>query len=428
MDKITVVKNLIEFINKSPTAFHAVSTVSEEFEKAGFNKLHPENKWELKPGGKYYLTYNNSALIGFIVGYENPVDYGYRLIVAHTDSPNFRVKPNSIIKEKGDYIKLNTEVYGGPILNTWLDRPLGLAGRVTLRLDNPFKPKKRLVDFNRPILIIPNLAIHLNKDVNKGVELNKQKELLPLLGISKDRLELKEILAQELAVPVEKILDFDLFLYEDQPGNIVGYNNQFISSSRLDDLAMVFSAYSSLIKTKVGRATNLVVFFDNEEVGSSTRQGADSPMLSSILERISLSLGLDRQDFFRSLNNSFMISADMAHALHPNYPEKHDPINKPLLNSGPVIKINANYRYTSDSDSISVYKEICRKAEVPYQEFVNRSDQHGGTTIGPISVTQLNIRSVDIGTPLLGMHSIRELGGVDDCCYVNKTFELFFRL
>jgi len=330
------------------------------------------------------------------------------------------------------YIKLNTEVYGGPILNTWLDRPLALAGRVILKGDNPLFPESKLVNINKPIMIIPNLAIHMNREVNEGIALNKQVDMLPMAGLINDQFEkdnfLVKILSEELTVDPKDILDFDLFIYEYEKGSIIGLEKEFISSGRLDDLEAVHGGVTALIKSQTPKATNVLVCFDNEEVGSSTKQGADSPMLTNILERIVLALDGNREDYFRALSKSFIISADAAHAVHPNKGEKSDPTNKPLINKGPAIKLAANQSYTSDSDSTSVFKALCEKAQVPVQKFVNRSDERGGSTIGPISSTHLNIRSVDIGTPMLAMHSIRELCGVMDHYYVAKAFEEFYNL
>ncbi|MEW8956574.1 M18 family aminopeptidase [Clostridium sp.] len=431
-NELQLANELIDFLYESPSAFHAVDKLKAVLNENGFNELKEEDIWALKPEGKYYVTKNDSALVSFVVGKESPSKAGFKLIGAHTDSPTFRIKPNPEIISENVYVKLNTEVYGGPILNTWLDRPLSIAGRVSLRSDNPLFPDNKLVNIKKPILIIPNLAIHMNRDVNQGVELNKQKHTLPLLSLVTEELEkdkyLLTILAKELNVEVEDIIDFDLFLYEYEKGTVMGLNNEFISMGRLDDLSMIHGGIKALINSKVNKATNVMVCFDNEEIGSATKQGADSDMLSNILERIVLSLGGDRQDFFRSLSKSFLISADLAHAVHPNYGEKHDPINRPVINKGPVIKINANLAYTTDSDSAAVYEEICRRAGVPVQKFVNRSDVRGGSTIGPISSTHLNIRSIDIGSPILAMHSIREFGGVKDHYYIIKSFEEFYNL
>ncbi|MEJ6951674.1 M18 family aminopeptidase [Natronospora cellulosivora (SeqCode)] len=421
--------NLLDFINRSPSAFHAVESSVKMLRKAGFKDLDNGDNWYLKKGGKYFLTRNQSALIAFIIGTGNLRQEGFRLIASHTDSPGFRIKPApEMIQDK--YLKLNTEVYGGPILNTWLDRPLSIAGRLSLRSGNPLKPKIELVNFDRPILNIPNLAIHLNPKVNQGIELNKQKHLLPIVSMIEEEFNknnfIKELISQEKGIKQEDILDFDLFLYEYEKGCISGLNNEFISSSRLDDLAMVYSSLSSLVNADQNQSTRVVVLFDNEEIGSKTKQGADSPFLRNALERISLSIGYSREEFFSALANSFMISADMAHAVHPNYIEKHDPSNKNYLNCGPVVKISANQKYTSDSESIAIFKELCRKADIPYQTFVNRSDQRGGSTIGPVSAGQIDIKSVDIGNPLLAMHSIRELIGLKDCIYIKKLFDEFY--
>lgn len=429
---IKLANELIDFIYESPTAFHAVSAVKSMLKQEGFTEVLDSEKWNLKKGGKYFTTQNDSALIAFVVGQGDLESNGFKLIGAHTDSPSFRIKPFPEMTSENTYVRLNTEVYGGPILNTWMDRPLSIAGRVTLRGNNPLFPETRLLNINKPILIIPNIAIHMNREVNQGVELNKQKDTLPLLSLVNESLEkdkyLINTIASELAVDVSDILDFDLFLYEYEKGSVIGLNEEFISSPRLDDLAMVHAGIKALINTKVNMATNVMVCFDNEEVGSSTKQGADSNLLSNILERIVLSFNKGREDFFRALSNSFMISADLAHAVHPNAGEKHDPVNRPVINKGPVIKISANQSYTSDSNSIAVYEQICNNAGVPVQKFVNRSDLRGGSTIGPISSTHLHIRSVDIGTPILAMHSIRELGGIEDQKYITKSFEEFYRI
>jgi aspartyl aminopeptidase len=425
-------ERLIDFIYESPTAFHAVNSVKNILFNSGFKELKEEGKWELQRGGKYFVTKNDSAVTAFVVGKGKIEKDGFKIIGAHTDSPGFRIKPRPEMVSEESYVKLNTEVYGGPILNTWLDRPLSVAGRVTLRGENILFPETRFVNINKPILIIPNLAIHMNRNVNAGVELNKQKDTLPLMAIVNENLEkgnyLLNTIAEILKVEASSIIDFDLFLYEFEKGCILGLNNEFISSSRLDDLAMVHAAVVALTSVEAASSTNVMVCFDNEEVGSRTKQGGDSELLSSVLERIVLALNVGREEFFRALAKSFMISADLAHAVHPNVPEKHDPINRPMINKGPVIKISAAQSYTTDSNSDAVYEEICKRAGVPVQKFVNRSDEKGGSTIGPISSTHLSIRSVDMGTPILAMHSVRELGGVLDHSYVTKSFEEFYKI
>lgn len=425
-------KELIDFLYESPTAFHAVKNVKYSLEGCDFKELKEEDKWILEKGGKYYTTKNGSALIAFTVGNGEVENHGFKIIGAHTDSPTFRIKPNSEIISENNYIKLNTEVYGGLIRSTWMDRPLAVAGRVALKGENLLNPELRLVNIKKPILIIPSLAIHMNREANSGGELNPQKDTLPLLAMVTEELEkdnaLINILAEEMKVNKEDIIDFDLFLYEFEKGCIVGLKDEFISSGRLDDLQMVHAGIEALKEAPITEGINVMVCFDNEEVGSSTKQGADSDMLANILERIALCLGKGREEFFRALSRSFIISADNAHAVHPNSPEKADPTNRPIVNKGPVIKINANCAYTSDSDSSAVYEYICNKAEVPVQKFVNRSDLRGGSTIGPISSTHLNIRSVDIGNPTLAMHSIREFAGVKDHSYVAKSFVEFYKI
>lgn len=425
-------QQLIDFLYESPTAFHAVENVKTDLKNAGFEELMEEDKWSLKKGGKYYTTKNHSALVAFVVGNGEIENHGFKIIGAHTDSPTFRIKPSCEMVVESTYVRLNTEVYGGPILSTWFDRPLSVAGRVVLKGENILYPKTKLVNIKRPILIIPNVAIHMNREVNKGVEINPQRDTLPLLSLVNEELEkgnyLINAIAKELGVEAKDIIDFDLFLYEFEKGSIIGLNNEFISAGRLDDLQMVHAGIEAIIEAPVTDATNVMVCFDNEEIGSSTKQGADSDMLANILERIVLAFGKEREDFFRALSKSFLISGDNAHAVHPNNPDKHDPTSRPVINKGPVIKINANFAYTTDSDSSIVYQEICKKAEVPFQKFVNRSDVRGGSTIGPISSTHLNIRSIDIGNPTLAMHSIRELAGVKDHTYVMKSFLEFYKI
>ena len=431
-EELRYAEELIDFIYKSPTAFHAVDNIKESLKVDGFVELKEEEKWNLKKGGKYYTTKNDSALIAFTVGEGQVEEEGFKIVGAHTDSPTFRVKPNGEIISEGNYLKLNTEVYGGLIRSTWMDRPLSIAGRLVVKGENPLYPVTKLVNINKPILIIPSLAIHMNREANSGGELNLQKDTLPLVAMITEELEKENVLlktlSKELNIPQEDIIDFDLFLYEFEKGAIVGLNQEFISSGRLDDLQMVHAGIEAIKKAPITKGINVMVCFDNEEVGSSTKQGADSDMLANVLERIVLCLGKGKEDFFRALSKSFIISADNAHAVHPNSPEKADPTNRPIINKGPVIKINANCAYTSDADSSAVYETICAMETIPVQRFVNRPDARGGSTIGPISSTHINIRSVDIGNPTLAMHSIRELAGVKDHTYVTKSFVRFYSL
>lgn len=424
-------ENLIDYIYDSPTAFNAVETSKDLLLKNGFDELKMNEKWQLKVGGKYFITKNSSSLTAFVINSDNMQD-GFRIIGSHSDSPTFRIKPNAEMTVENTYLKLNTEGYGGAILSTWFDRPLSIAGRVVLKSENVLYPREEIININRPVCIIPNIAIHMNRSINDGYKINKQKDTLPLVGLINDTLEkdkflLKEI-SKELNIDKKDILDFDLYLYEYEKGSIIGPNEEFISSSRLDNLSMAHASLYGLIDSKGKHGINIVSIFDNEEVGSSTKQGADSNMLLNLLERICISLGKDREDFFSAIYSSFMISADLAHALHPNIVEKHDPTNKPIMGGGPVIKISANQAYTSDAFSAGVYKNICEKCGVKYQQFVNRSDEKGGSTIGPISSTHLDINSVDIGSPILSMHSIRELGSVEDHFNIYKTFVGFYQI
>jgi aspartyl aminopeptidase len=430
--EMQLAKELINFIEESPTAFHAVTEAKTILEKNGFEELKEEEQWIVKENSKYFTVKNNSALIAFEVGDGKVRKKGFKIVGAHTDTPCFRIKPYAEIIKEDNYLKLNTEVYGGPILNTWFDRPLSLAGRVVLKGESLMKPQIRLLNIKRPLMVIPNLAIHMNRDVNKGVEINPQNDTLPLLSVVNEEFEkenfLVKLISKELNVDYKEILDFDLFLYEFEKGSIIGLGNEFISSSRLDDLEAVHAGVMALVGAGIKEGVNVLALFDNEEIGSATKQGADSNLLSNTLERIVYALGGNRAEFFRALSNSFMISADGAHAVHPNKVDKSDPTNRPIVNKGPALKVSANQKYTSDSYSSSILKQICDNAKIPLQTFVNRSDERGGSTIGPISSTHLNLNAVDIGIPMLAMHSIREMVGVKDHYYMYELLKEFYIL
>lgn len=427
---IQVAEELIDFIYNSPTAFHVVENVARVLESKGYKQLELTEEWKIESGGKYFTMKNGSALFAIDTGTLPMEEGGIKMICAHSDSPGFKIKPNPEMVVDGKLLKLNTEVYGGPILMSWLDRPLSIAGRVILKSDNPLKPCHKLVSIRRPVVYIPNLAIHLNRAVNDGVELNKQKDMLPLVATVAETLEkddfLLKLIAKELQVDAEEILDFDLFLYEFEKGCVMGVNNEFISSPKLDDLAMVHAGLKALTAADESKSARMLCVFDNEEVGSGTKQGAGSPVLKHIIDRISEKLGMSHEQKLRAIYNSFMISADMAHSIHPNQIEKHDPVLHPVLNGGPVIKIHANQKYTTDGDSGAVFESLCDMAGVPCQKFVNRSDMVGGSTLGNVSTGQLDIRSVDVGNPMLAMHSVRELGGVKDHAYMSRVFETFY--
>ena len=422
--------DLIDFLYTSPTAYHSVKTVKERLDSNGFSEVKESDKWNLQKDGKYYVIKNDSALIAFTVGNGELEEDGFKLIGAHTDSPGFRIKANPEMVAEGKYLKLNTEVYGGPLLYTWFDRPLGIAGKVSLKGKSPLKPEVKLVNINKPLLIIPSVAIHMNRSVNEGFAVNKQKDTLPLLALINEKFEknnyLVNAIAKELNVEAESILGFDLGLYEIEKGSLTGINEEFISAGRLDDMWMVYAGIKALIDSKSNKSTKVMVCMDNEEIGSLTAQGANSALLLNILERIALALGKDREELHRALANSIMISADLAHAVHPNAEEKHDPTNRPVLGNGPVLKTAASGSYSTDSYNAAIFEGLCSAANVPYQKFFNRSDVRGGTTIGPITSSLLTIPVMDMGAPLLSMHSIRELATVIDNVYSVKLFTEFF--
>jgi aspartyl aminopeptidase len=425
-------QNLIDFIYDSPSPYHVVKNVKTRLLNSGFSELNLTDKWHIKKGEKYFVCQNNTSLFAFIVGDGKIEENGFKIIAAHSDAPTFKIKPSPEISVEDNYIKFNTETYGSPILNTWFDRPLSVAGRVSVRGKNILKPETYLVNINQPIVVIPNLPIHFNRTVNDGIALNKQVDMLPVTAIinknlNKDLLLVSKI-SEDINVPVEDILEVDLNLYDYTKGSIIGLNNEFISSGKLDDLAMVHAGLSGILEAPISKSTNVLAIFDNEEVGSRSKQGAGSPILKDILKRIAIVQNKNEEDTQRAIYNSFMISADMAHALHPNHPDKHDPVMRPVINAGPVIKIEGNQKYTTDSDSGAVFQMICEKAAVPFQKFVNRSDMLGGGTLGNVSAGQLAIRSVDVGNPMWAMHSIRETSGVDDHSFIIKAFQSFYEI
>ncbi len=431
--KRDLISDLKEFMNDSPVNFLAVDTIRRRLDAAGFTSLDMRDAWNLVPGGKYYTTQNGSAIFAFVTG-SGTVGRGFHIISSHCDSPCFRVKPNCEIVCDGGIVKLNTEVYGGPILYTWFDRPLSLAGRVILRSDNPVRPETRLLRIRRPLLTIPHLAIHFNRAVNEGNPLSKQKDMLPVLGRPAPGEEAKgmvrRIVARELGVEEKDILDFDLSLYDTTEACTVGLNNEFITSGRLDDLSMVHASLTALLEEAdaTSEHTRIVAVFDNEETGSGTKRGAGSPVLDYIMRRINASVNGNEEDFFRTVADSFMISADNAHGVHPNYAEKQDPTNHPVLGGGPCVKINANCKYMTDADSAAVFSRLCEMAGVPCQYFVNHSDVAGGSTLGNILTSQLPLRGVDMGAPLWAMHSVRETASCADHEYCVGAFREFFKL
>ena len=426
-----MIKRLLDFLDASPVNFLAAHNIAESLEQAGYRQVDPsEPIGEVKAGNKLYVTKNDSSVYAFHIGHRQMADAGFHMICAHCDSPTFRIKPNAEMLCEGGIVKLNTEVYGGPIMSTWFDRPLTIAGRVIVRGEDALAPKTLLLHVRRPLLQISNLAIHFNRQVNDGVKLSKQKDMLPILGILTDELErgslLMNIICSELNIRQEDILDFDLYLADATPACTFGAHDEFISSGRLDDLSMCYAGLEAMTATETTDATKVLAIFDNEETGSQTKQGAGSPFLSMMLKRIALVQSGTEEAFCQAVERAFMISADNAHAWHPNYSEKYDPTNHPVLGGGPVIKFNAAQKYASDAVSASVFAEICRESGVPSQRFVNHSDVAGGSTLGNILAQSIPVRGVDMGNAILAMHSCRETGSVADHAYCVKAFTQFF--
>lgn len=430
-----MINDLIDFLNASPVNFLAVRTLADRLTKAGFaHKDATEAIRSAQPGEQLFFTKNDSSLYAVRIGKHPLAEAGFHLICAHCDSPTFRIKPHAEMLCEGGITKLNTEVYGGPILSTWFDRPLSLAGRVIVRSSDVMHPQTRLLHVKRPLLQISSLAIHFNRQVNDGVKLSRQKDMLPILGIVNNELEsnqlLMDVICSELNVKAQDVLDFDLYLYDTTPACTFGVHKELISAGRLDDLSMVHAGLTALLNTSdaVPETTQVLAIFDNEETGSQTKQGAGSPFLASILERLTLAQGGTADDFYRSVEQAFMISADNAHAWHPNYTEKYDPTNHPILGGGPVIKFNAAQKYASDAVSAAVFAGICELAGVPCQHFVNHSDVAGGSTLGNILASSLPVKGVDMGNPVLAMHSVRETASVADHEYCIQAFTKFYGL
>lgn len=424
------IKSLLNFLDSSPCNFYAVHTVREILINNGFAEKSLEDALTAQPGEKFFVTKNHSAIFAFTVGKKPVADTGLKIIAAHSDSPCFRVKPHAEMLCEGGIVKLNTEVYGGPILYTWFDRPLSLAGRVLLKGNDALHPITRLVKIDRPLFSISHLAIHFNRAVNEGNKISKQKDMLPIIAKVNNTLEAENMLlhlvADELQVETGDIIDFDLLVYNTEKATTFGLNNEFISAGRLDDLSMVHAAIEAIIDVKDDNATCVAAIFDNEETGSGTKQGAGSPVLANVIQRMVESQGGNYDGYCRALAKSFLVSADNAHAFHPNYAEKYDPTNHPALGDGPCIKINANCKYMSDAHSAAIFKSLCIEAGAPYQYFVNHSDVAGGSTLGNILTGQMDIAGVDVGNPLLAMHSVRETGSVTDHINMIKVFKQFF--
>lgn len=428
------INKMLEFIEKSPSCYQAVENVQSELERAGYTSLMENQKWQLLPEGKYYVSRNGSSLIAFAI--PRGEMKGFHMIASHSDSPCFKIKENPEMTVENQYVKLNVEKYGGMILSTWLDRPLSVAGRVVVagRTEEnrqgkffPGLPETINIAIEKDLFIIPNVAIHMNRDMNKGVEYNVQTDMLPLYGGTDSGGSFQKLIASAAGVEEEEILGSDLFLYNRERGRVLGAKGEFVCAPRLDDLECVFASLQAMLRAVPEKYANVMIVFDNEEVGSTTRQGAASTFLQDTLKRICRALGMEEGDYHRLLADSFMISADNAHAVHPNHPEKADPTNRPYLNGGIVIKYHGSQKYTTDALSAAMMKDICSRAEVPWQTYANRSDIAGGSTLGNLSAAQVPVGTVDIGLPQLAMHSAYETAGAKDVEYMIRAMECFYR-
>ena len=416
-------KKMLTFIQNSPTAFHAAEQIRQRLLEADFVELKEQERWNLEKGGNYFVIRNHSALAAFSIPEKET--WKFHIMATHGDSPTFKIKENPEMKAENAYVKLNVEKYGGMLMSTWFDRPLSAAGRMIVRENG--KIKEKLVNIDRDLLMIPSLAIHMNREVNEGYRYNAQKDLLPLFCSEKAECDFLALAAREAGVEKENILSHDLFLYNRMPGSIWGGAEEFVSSPRLDDLQCVFASLEGFLSAKRQESIAVCAVFDNEEVGSTTKQGAASTFLKDTLTRINLGLGRSQEEYLMTLADSFMVSADNAHAVHPNYGEKADPVNRPQMNGGIVIKYNANQKYCTDGVSAAIFKDLCMQAKVPFQIFVNRSDVAGGSTLGNIANTQTAMNTVDIGLAQLAMHSCYETAGVMDTCYLIKAAEVLFK-
>ncbi|MGC2873867.1 M18 family aminopeptidase [Ihubacter sp. mB4P-1] len=420
-DTYTLSQELLTFLDASPSCFHAVKNISDQLTKYGFTQLAENQRWEIRPGGKYFVTRNGSSLAAFTIP-EKKIK-GWRIAASHGDSPCLKIKENPEIAVENHYIQLNIERYGGIINNAWLDRPLSLAGRVIVKEDGRLVNK--LVNIDRDLLLIPNIAPHLYRDINKH-EYNMQKEMLPIYGDISAKGTFMKTVAEAAGVSEADILGHDLYLYVRQKGTVWGASREYIASSRLDDLHCAFASFKGFLSGGKSEHGAIYCLFDNEEVGSLTRQGAASTFLKDTMSRICDALSMSREDYLISLADSYMLSCDNAHAVHPSYTEKSDPSNRPYINEGIVIKYTAEQTYCSDGLSGAMFKDVCKRAGVPYQIFTNRSDSRGGSTLGNLSSAQVAVSTVDIGLPQLAMHSSYEIAGTKDTGYLVKAAEVFF--
>lgn len=420
----TLLEELSRFLEQSPSCFHVIDNIKNTLIREQFRQLQENEKWQIIRGGKYFVIRNDSSLIAFTVP-EQDID-GMRIMSSHSDSPSFKIKENPELETEGHYVRLNVEPYGGMLCGPWLDRPLSVAGRVVIK-DRCGRFVSRLVNINRDFVLIPSLAIHMNREANNGYKYNAQKDMLPLYGNLAAKGTFMENIAKAAGVDESAVLGHDLFLYNRQKTSIWGADEEFISSGRLDDLQCVFASLKGFLAGEKKSHMAVLCVLDNEEVGSSTKQGAASTFLYDTLTRAHHNLGYTQEDYLIHLADSFMLSADNAHAVHPNHADKADPGNRPHLNQGIVLKFNANQKYCTDGISAAMFRDICRTADIPVQIFVNRSDMAGGSTLGNISNTQVALNTADIGLPQLAMHSPYETAGVLDTEYLIRAAEIFFK-
>ena len=422
-------EELCGLIREGTSPFHAVSVAEKRLREQGFESLSMKRPWQLEKGGRYYVSVRESTLFAFTIGDGWNGQEGFRIAAAHTDFPGLRVKQHAEMI-RGNYGQLNVEVYGGAILNTWLDRPLSASGRVALKSDDVFRPQIRLVDLKKPYFIIPNLAIHLNREVNKGTELNRQKEMLPIAVVGKEQLTdnfFRKLLAEKLEVEPEEILDYEMGLYNADQPQYVGIGEDLLSAPRIDNLSGVQAILTGIIEGSRD-GINVAAFFDHEEIGSRTKQGAGSTLLTMVLEKLFQGLSMDRLEYLQQMPESMLLSVDVGHAYHPNYGDKMDPTNQSPLNTGFCIKEASSQSYATDCRAVAIVEQICSQEEIPYTKFFNRSDGTGGSTLGSIASSFLPISTVDVGVPLLAMHSSRELMGVKDIRALADMIRAYYTL
>jgi len=416
------VQELFDFIQQSPSCFHVIENVKKQLTEQGFEELCENKNWQIKEGGKYFVTRNLSSVIAFKVPTKN--FKCFHIVASHSDSPTFKIKDHPEQVVKGKYVQLNTERYGGMIYSTWFDRPLSIAGRVLVKTETGVATK--LLNIDRDLLVIPNLAVHMDRTVNDGMKYNPQVNLLPLYGDAASKDTFNKLVAEACGTAEENIISTDLFLYNRTAPTVWGAHNEYMSCAKLDDLECAFSSLKAFLKGENSQSVSVCAIFDNEEVGSSTKQGANSTFMYDILHRINENLGRTEEQYHTAVASSFMLSADNAHALHPNHPAISDPTNPVYLNEGIVIKHNANQKYTTDAVSSAIFQKMCEEKNVPYQHFVNRSDVAGGSTLGNIANTHVSLNTVDIGMAQLAMHSSYETAGVLDLDYMIAGMEAFY--